>query len=150
MKKILCVVDFAESTGKVLEVATRIAKAYDAHLIVLFPYRLIDYGYRGDIPSLKTKLEREAKEKFFDLKNKIPAMQEVSCEFQAEIGFISDRVSAHVRRNDLDMVIIGQQQNNLGTDSKGYNLHELISSSKLPFVVVPSEVRSKPITFPVQ
>jgi hypothetical protein len=94
-------------------------------MIVLFPYRLIDYGYTGDISSLKAKLEKEAKEKFDDLKSSLPSIEKISSEFQAEIGFISDRVSAHVRHNNLDMVIIGQQQNNPTTDSKGYNLQEL-------------------------
>ncbi len=139
MRRILCVVDLTESSQTVLEVATRIAVAYGDYLIVLFPYRLIDSGYQGDVASLKKKLESEAREKFAVLKNRITDMAKIPCEFQAEIGFIPDRIQAHVRRNNIDMVIIGQQKGGPGNDSKGYDLQELIASSKLPFVIVPAK-----------
>ena len=64
MKQMLCVIDGSESSRKVLEVAVKVANAFGAHLIVLFPYRLIPNGFGGDIPSLKAKIEKEAHEKF--------------------------------------------------------------------------------------
>lgn len=139
MRRILCVVDLTESSQTVLEVATRIALAYGDYLIVLFPYRLIDAGYQGDVTSLKKKLEREAREKFAVLKNRIRDMSKITCEFQAEIGFIPDRIQAHVGRNNIDMVIVSQQQGDLANDSKGYDLQKLITTSKLPFVIVPAK-----------
>ncbi|HEX8039905.1 MAG TPA: universal stress protein [Chryseosolibacter sp.] len=141
MKQLLCVVDFSDSTAKVLEIAGRIASGYKAHLVVLFPYRLIDYAYRGDITALKLRLESEAKEKFQELKKNIPALQNVSCEFQPEIGFIFDRITSNLKKNKTEMIIIGQQQTVTINDLKGVSLQNLISGSKLPFVIVP-EVKS--------
>src|SRR5690606_15896070 len=131
----------SESAVKVLEVASRIAKAYAAHLIVLFPYRLITNGFEGDIPSLKRKLETEAKEKYEALKKTV-ADEPVSSEFVSEIGFVADRIAAHVNRKNIDMVVIGQQQTASNTDPRSFDLQKLIAASKLPFVIVPAEVNA--------
>jgi nucleotide-binding universal stress UspA family protein len=140
MKQILCVIDFSESAGRVWEVAAGIACACGAHLTVLFPYRLIDYNYHGDVPSLKKKLETEAKAKFISLKKSDPFTENIPCEFHAEIGFLADRVSAYVKKNNIDMVVIGQEHTSTGVDLKTFNLQDLIAASRLPFVIVPSKV----------
>ncbi|HEY9487445.1 MAG TPA: universal stress protein [Chryseosolibacter sp.] len=141
MKQILCVIDLTESSGKVLEVGATISKACGAHMVVLFPYRLIHQGPRGDISSLKIRLETEAREKFRYLKGTISSMGEVSVEFQPEIGFIADRINAYVRKNNIDMIIVGQQLTDPTNDIKGFDLQTLISDSKSPFVIVPAEVK---------
>ena len=142
MRQILCVIDLTDSSLKVLEVAARIAMACREHLIVLFPYRLIDYGYEGSLAALKLKLETEAKEKFSKLRTSLAATDGLSWEFQPEIGFMADRIKAHVTRENesIDMIIIGQEQTAAANDSKGFNLQHLITNSRLPFVIVPSEV----------
>ena len=138
MRQILCVVDFTESAGSVLEVAALITKACGARLIVLFPYRLIINGFQGDIPSLKSKLETEAKEKFAQLKKNF--LHDVSCEFVSEIGFTADRIEAHAKGKHISMVVIGQQQTIATNDIKTFNLQKLIANSRLPFLIVPAEV----------
>ena len=142
MRQILCVIDFTDSGKKVLEVAARIAIACKAHLTVLFPYRLLDHSYQGSLASLKMKLETEAKEKFNSLRKNIPGADTISFDFQPEIGFASDRIKAHVS-DAIDMVIVGQQQTASINDSKGFNLQSLITDSRLPFVIVPSEVNAE-------
>lgn len=143
MKQILCVIDFSESAGRVWSVATGIACGCGAKLIVLFPYRLIDYTHHGDVPSLKRKLEAEARAKFASLKSSNPATENISCEFYTEIGFMGDRIKAYVKRNNIDMVIVGQEATTGAVDMKGFNLQELISSSKLPFIIVPAPVKAE-------
>ena len=143
MKQILCVIDFSDSAGRVWSVATGIASACGAKLIVLFPYRLIDYSHRGDVPSLKRKLETDAKEKFASLQSTNPETVNVPCEFHAEIGFMADRINAYVKRNTIDMVVVGQEATAGAVDTKGFNLQELISSSKLPFIIVPAAVKAE-------
>jgi nucleotide-binding universal stress UspA family protein len=137
MKKILCVIDLWESPEKVLEVAVMISHACHAHLIVLYPYRLIDYGHRGDMTSLKTKLEKEAREKFSILLENMSPIEKLTCEFHPEIGFVADRINAHVRRDAVQMVIVGQEHTDATNDFKGFNLQNLITGSRLPFVIVP-------------
>lgn len=92
------------------------------------------------MPSLKKKLETEAKAKFISLKKSDPCAENVSCEFHAEIGFLTDRVSAYVKRNNIDLVVIGQEYTPTGVDLKTFNIQDLITSSRLPFVIVPSKV----------
>lgn len=143
MRQILCVIDFSESAAKVWELAAKIAIACRAHLVVLFPYRLIDHSHRGDMTSLKLKLEKEAKEKFLSMKDQFPETKTVSYEFHAEIGFTSDRISAHIKANTIDMVIVGQQDTNPVNEIKNFNLHQLLTNSKLPFVIVPPEIKAE-------
>lgn len=144
MSQILCVIDFSESAAKVWEVAARIACACRAHLIVLFPYRLIDYSHPGgDGPSLKVKLETEARDRFRALKENTKGMEGVSCEFHLEIGFLTDRINAHVKRNNIDMIIIGQHHTSPASDFRGINMQTVMSDSKIPFVIVPADVKKE-------
>lgn len=139
MRPILCVIDLTESSVKVLEVAARMAYAYKDHLTILFPYRLIDYGYKGDMAKLKAKLEQEARENFSLLKNQIVSMDQLLYEFQPEIGFPADRINSYVKRNKLDMIVISQRQANAINELNGMGLQNLITNSKLPFTIVPEE-----------
>ena len=139
MKRILCVIDLTEASARVLETAGNIASGSNAHLLVLFPYRLTDFGYRGDMTALRQKLESEAREKFLALKQNVPVLHSISCEFQPEIGFIFDRIISNVKKSQVDMIVIGQLQTVAINDAKGISLQSLISSSTLPFVIVPEE-----------
>ena len=143
MRPILCVIDLSETSIKVLEVAAKMAYAYKSHLTILFPYRLIDNGFRGEIGKLKTTLEQEAKEKFQKLKSQVTMLDEVSFEFQAEIGFPADRINSFVRRNKIDSIVISQRQANLMNEVNHFTLQTLITNSRLPFTIVPEEVDSE-------
>jgi|SRR5690606_13375445 nucleotide-binding universal stress UspA family protein len=139
MKKILCVIDFRGGEVKTLEVAAEIAVAVNAHLLVLYPYRLIGES-QGDIPSLKRKLEADARKRFEETRSRTKAIDRLSVEFQPEIGFAVDRILAHTRGNNIDMVVIGQEVG--AGEWKSLPLTELIAHSNVPFVVVPSEEKS--------
>lgn len=143
MKQILCVVDFSEATEKVLEEAANLANASKAHIIVLFPYRLIGQSHGDDMVSVKTTLESEAKKKFQNLKNTLQSLEKASCEFHPEIGFAAGRISAYLAKKYVDMVIIGEQQLNEGNYKNGSDLQNMISTSRVPFVVVPPKVSAK-------
>jgi|SRR5918993_966670 hypothetical protein len=140
MRPILCVVDLTESAAKVLEVAATMAYAYKSHLTILFPYRLIDNEYRGEISNLKGKLEQQAKEKFFSLKKQVAVLEQVLHEFQPEIGFAADRISYFVKWNKVASVVISQRQANLMNEINQVPFQNLISNSRIPFVIVPEEV----------
>lgn len=141
MKQILCVVDFSEATEKVLEEAANLANASKAHMIILFPYRLISQSHADDMVSVRTTLESEAKKKFQNLKNTLQGLEKASCEFHPEIGFAAGRISAYLAKKYVDMVIIGEQQLNEGKN--GSDLQNMISTSSVPLVVVPPKVSAK-------
>lgn len=140
MRPILCVIDLSEMSTQVIEVAARMAYAYKTVLTILYPYRLIQEGYHGEILKLKLKLEQEAKEKFAALTKRIPLLSNVVYDFQPEIGFPYDRINAYVKRNKVEAVIISQRQANTINEINPSALQTLITSSKLPFTIVPEEI----------
>lgn len=149
MRPILCVTDLGGSAVQVLEVAARMAYAYRSHLTILFPYRLIGNGYKGEIADLKRKLEQEAREKFLSLRKDIPLLNQVSHDFQPEIGFPADRIGSFVKRNKIDSVVISQRQANAMNEVNPLTLQSLITSSRLPFTIVPEETDAAVFSDPV-
>lgn len=141
MKKILCVIDFRGGEEKALEVAAELAGATNAHLLVLYPYRLIGDA-EGDIPSLKHKLETDARKRFDELRKTLKNADLLSIEFEAEIGFVVDRIMAHVRKTNIDLVIISLDATAGMAEWKAVTLPELIAHSNLPFLVIPAEVKT--------
>lgn len=131
--------DLSESSARVLEVAASIAGSCGAHLTVLCPYRLIDVPERGDTRSLRSRLETRIRDSFASLRKQIPALANLPCEFVAEIGFMSDRINAFVRRHPVDLVVLAQQSNGT-SDFTTFDLQNLISHAQLPFVIVPAMI----------
>ena len=139
MRPILCVIDLTEASAQVIEVAARMAYAYKSPMTILFPYRLIEKSYMGEISKLKMKLEQRAEEKFAELKKRIVMLDQVSYEFIPEIGFSYDRISSYVKGTKVDSVVIGERQANAINESNTIALQTLISNSKIPFTIVPEE-----------
>ncbi len=139
MRQLLCLVDLTASSGRVLDVAARIAHACGLHLTVLYTYRLISDEHTGDLTALKRKIESTAKEKFEKLISECQDNYRMGYSFQTEIGFISDRIYANVTRNGVDMIVIGQEQAEAANDIRSFNLQQMIKSLQLPFVIVPAE-----------
>jgi nucleotide-binding universal stress UspA family protein len=140
MRPILCVVDLSDKSLQVLEVAVRMAYAYKSYVAVLFPYRLIGSGYKGQVIKLKEKLEQEANEKFLVLKSHVPLMDQLSYEFLPQIGFAADSINSFVATNKVDFIVIGQHQATQMNEANQLTLQNLISHSKLPFTIVPDEI----------
>jgi nucleotide-binding universal stress UspA family protein len=143
MRPILCVIDLTQASAQVLEVAARMASAYKSQMTILFPYRLINNGYNGEMSKLKAKLEQEAKEKFLSLKNDVALLDRIPYDFQPEIGFAADRINSFLNRNKVDLVVIGQHQANSMNEVNHTALQTLIAGSKLPFTIVPDEIDVK-------
>ena len=142
LRSILCVVDLTDSSLKVVEVAAKMAQLYKSQLTILFPYRLIDIGKTGDVATLKATLEHAARDKFAQLKNQIPLLDQLSYEFHPEIGFTADRINFFVKRNKVDLVVIGQRQSTALNDPNPMELQNLIANSKAPFTIVPEETNA--------
>jgi len=139
MRPILCVIDLSESSATVLDAAVRMASAFKTHLIIVFPYRLIDYTYTGDLSALNLKLVDDAKAKFNKLKLQGEFINYFSYEFLPEIGFSSDRITSFLKSNEAEMIVIGQQQANAMNDLNKSTFQDLIKNSKLPFTIVPEK-----------
>jgi hypothetical protein len=142
MRSILCVIDLTTSSLGVLQTAVRIASAFKAHITILFPYRLINYTYTGELSALNSKLVDDAKAKFDILKQQGKNLAHFPHDFLPEIGFSSDRITSFVKAGKTDMVVIGQQQASAMNDLNKSTLEDLIRNSKLPFTIVPETISS--------
>lgn len=137
MRPILCIIDLTESSPTVLDTAAKIASAFKTHLVILYPYRLIDYTYTGNISALNIKLISDAVAKFNILKQHGEFTSHLSYEFIPEIGFSADRITSYLKAGEADMIVIGQQQANAMNELNKSSLQDLIKISKLPFTIVP-------------
>jgi nucleotide-binding universal stress UspA family protein len=146
MKPILCVVDLKEPCQKVLEVAASIASKCHSHVIVLFSYRLINLGAEGDISSIKFIMDNEARNKFNEL-SKYLSQNEITYEFQTEIGFNADRIRSYAKRDSVGMVIIGESQAYDINEGRSFTLWQFITDMKLPFLIVPDEVNVEALQY---
>jgi nucleotide-binding universal stress UspA family protein len=148
MRPILCVIDLTKSSAAVLDTAVRIARAFKAHLVILFPYRLINYTYTGELSAVNLKLVNDAKAKFDVLKQNGEIASHFSYEFLPEIGFSYDRIVSFLNTSEADMVVIGQQQANAMNELNTSTLQDLIKNSKLPFTIVPETTHDSSLPSP--
>jgi hypothetical protein len=145
MKPILCVVDLTESSQAVLKVAVTVASACDAHLLILFSYRLVDLGRGADMSTIKSTMDAKAKDKFNELEKTFLRNKNMTYEFHPEIGFVADRVSAYIKRNEVGLIILVEDQVNDINETKSFTFRQFIADMKLPFIIVPAEVNAEAI-----
>lgn len=131
-KTILCTIDFSQSTGQTIDWAITIAQQMRAHLSILYTYRLIQ-SRGGEIVHLKKSIEEEAKQKFLFIEKSHLSNKGISYDFKIEVGFISDRIESHAKRNTLDFLVIDKsvKANNNET------LEELLEHIHVPMLLVP-------------
>lgn len=138
MKPVLCAIDFSESSPPVMRCAIEVALRHKTSIIVLFSYRLAQ-PYEGTIGDYRKNIEHKAKESFEELISKVSLLGNVKYEFRSEIGFLSDRIEAYVKKNDVGVIVIGHEMANSMNDHKGLSLQQFISNIKVPILIVPAE-----------
>lgn len=132
VKTILCTIDFSNSTRHSIEWAVSMARHMRAHLSILYTYRLIQP--RTDEVFLKKKvIEQEAREKFQVLEKEFLSKEGISYDFKIEVGFISDRIEDHAKKNTLDFVVMDKTMRTNSNES----LDELMEHIHVPMLVVP-------------
>jgi nucleotide-binding universal stress UspA family protein len=131
-KSILCAIDFSESSLHALKWAAELSSVFNCHLTVLYPYRLLQTT-KGDEIDIKQKKTDQALAKFDELKRDYLSGKVSSYDFTPEIGFLSDRIDDHLRRNSIMMMVIGRSMN----ASNHETLQDLVSHVNVPVVVVP-------------
>jgi hypothetical protein len=137
-KGILCTIDFSESSKEALQWAVTMAKELNVHLTILYAYRLVS-GTKNDGVELKNQIERDAQENFLQIEREILKGSGVSYDFKTEVGFVSNRVKDHVKRNGLSFWVIGNHMNSANRES----FDELASNIQVPLVIVPQSATLK-------
>jgi nucleotide-binding universal stress UspA family protein len=131
-KSILCAIDFSESSLNALKWAAEFSAKFNSHLTVLYPYRLLQTS-KEDVVELKRKNVELATRKFEALENDYLNGKVTSFEFSPEVGFLSDRIEDHLRKNHILMMVIGKNMNSASQE----NLDDLLHQVKVPVVVIP-------------
>lgn len=135
---ILCPVDFSEDSIRALKYAFELAEEINGNVTVLYSYRLIQPDRNGQILSFKKDKEAEAHAKFLQTYESLN--RKVPYKFIIEIGFLSDSIESHIRKNHIDMVVVGREMCSSLNDHKGYSAEMFLYSITVPVVIVPNEI----------
>jgi len=131
-KSILCPIDFSESSLHALRCAVDLSSRYNCHLAVLYPFRLIQTS-KDEVLEAKKKNEEQAVVKFESLKSDYLNGKTLSFSFSPEVGFLSDRIEDHLRKNSILFMVIGKNMN----ASNQENLDDVLKHAHVPVVFVP-------------
>lgn len=128
---ILCAIDLTDSSRDALRWAVTLAKKLKSPLTILHAYRLTK-PQKEEAVEMKKDIEIEATKKFGLLEKEFLAGQGVTYEFKSEVGFVSDRVKDHLKRNSISFVVLAK-----GNPPNKESYEALMDSSKVPVIVVP-------------
>lgn len=131
-KRIVCTIDFSESSKDALKWAVSLAIQHKTHLTVLYTYRLSN-SRNGEVMDLRKKIEENAALNFSILEDEIIKGKGVSYDFKAEVGFVSSRIADYVRKEGVSFLVMGREMNSSNRES----FDELAENIQVPFVIVP-------------
>jgi hypothetical protein len=129
---ILCTIDLSSSSKQSVKWAVAMAKQLDIHLTILYTYRLI-HSKDGEILQRKKNIEEEAHKQFKALEKEFLTEQNISYDFRIEIGFVSDRIEDHAKKNKLNFLVMDKT---MSTNSNE-NFEELVENIQVPLLLVP-------------
>lgn len=132
LKTILCTIDFSQSTRHSLEWAVSMANQLRAHLSILYTYRLIQ-PRSGEIFNQKKIIEQEAKQKFEALEKEYLVGKGISYDFKIEVGFVSDRIEDHAKKNSVNFVVMDKHVRANSNES----FDELMEHIHVPMLLIP-------------
>jgi nucleotide-binding universal stress UspA family protein len=138
MKSILCALDFSETSYGVMKKALELAVLRKSALTFLFSYRLVE-PLGSALADYRKSMETKARQDFDTLVKRLKINSSVRYEFRSEIGFLSDRIEAFIKKNDVALIVLGQDMVNSINEHKGTSLEVTIQAEKIPLVIVPNE-----------
>ena len=129
---ILCTIDFSKSSHEAILWSVQLARQLNAHLTILYTYRLIQYR-PGEALQLKRDIETTASHQFEILEKELLQNTGISYDFKVEIGFIADRVEDYAKKNSLNFLVTNRNLHNGGKEF----IDELVEHIQVPLLVVP-------------
>ena len=93
--EIICTTDFSDSSTNALKWSIDLAKRLDAHLTILYAYRL--FKQNGEVVAMKKMIEDEATRNFSALEHELLLGTGIQYAFKPEVGFVVDRVEEHAK-----------------------------------------------------
>jgi hypothetical protein len=104
--KILCPIDFSESSIEALKYAIDMANKEGRGVTVLYSYRLIQPDQEEEILKFRNRVELRARERFCMLEPFFHNGTVTDHEFLIEIGFFSDCILRQIRNNQVDKIVM--------------------------------------------
>lgn len=130
---ILCVIDMSKSSKETIRWGVTMAQHLKAQLTILYTYRLIPTK-TGEIVQLKKKIEENALQKFKTFEKELLIDKDISYEFRTEIGFVSDRIEDHVKKNGLNFLVINK---NINININKETLDNPLEHIQVPMLLIP-------------
>ena len=130
--RILCTIDFSESSLHALRWAVSLARQFDGHLTILYTYRLIK-PTSGHALEMKKKIEEDSLLHFQAIEKEYLSDPMLSYDFQMEIGFMADRIQDQLRHHYVSFLVMDKS---LHTANKEM-FDELVARLSVPLVLIP-------------
>jgi K+-sensing histidine kinase KdpD len=129
---ILCTIDFSPQSKHTLMCAAQLADHLQAHLTILYTYRLIKVK-NEEIFETKKKLEEDACAKFLALETELLKNFTITYDFKKEVGFFTDRIEAHTKDKSLGFIVLNKSMR------EGYieSFDEFVETLSVPTIIVP-------------
>lgn len=129
---ILCLIDLSESSKKTVEWSIALSKKLNAHLTVIFNYRL--NGERKE-DAVQDKRNREVKavHDFAEIEKELLKNAGIHYDLRSEIGFVYDRIEEHARKKNILLAVV---QKKMAFDKKDF-MEELVEKIQVPLVIIP-------------
>jgi nucleotide-binding universal stress UspA family protein len=134
-KTILCAIDFSEDSKETLRWAATMAVSLQAHLTILYVYRLIKSG-DGEVMQLKKKLEEAAYRKFEILEKEILIPIKNSYDFVMEVGFVYDRIEDHTKKQSILLLVTDKSL----IAANQENLEDIVNHIQVPLAIIPTPI----------
>ena len=128
---VLCTIDFTNSSKEALKWSVDISKKLKCHLTILYTYRL--YKQNGEAVAVRKQTEEEAFRNFATLEKEVLAGKGISYDFKIEVGFIDDRVEDHIKKNEIDFLVMDKGMTLRNKES----FDDLVKELEIPIVIVP-------------
>jgi hypothetical protein len=134
-KTILCAIDFSEDSKETLRWAATMAMSLQAHLTVLYVYRLIKAD-DGGVVQLKRKLEESAHRKFEILEKEILSSTSLSYDFVMEVGFVYDRIENHTKKQSILLLVTDKSL----IAANQEKLEDIVNQIQVPLAIIPTPI----------
>lgn len=108
-----------------------LAKMLDAHLTILYTYRL--FKQNGEVVAMKKIIEEEASKNFRAMESELLVGTGIKYDFKPEVGFVADRVEEHAKKRNVGFLVMGKSM----TSGNKENFDELVEHLRVPLVIVP-------------
>jgi hypothetical protein len=131
---VLFLTDFSDASKEALRWAGHLAAFHHANLRVIYPYRLTQLSGSDNLVQLKHNIELEAKNNFSKMAEVVFKEGEFQYDFNAEVGFINDRVYSYTKKSDILVVVLSKKMASTNREA----LNELLDHLRAPLLVVPS------------